>query len=399
MHGYRRTGYLLIKTTGKMGTGFDRYYFELKNDVLEWHESATDMYSPKGKVDLKDALAVRTSKKREHGFKIITMNKTWHIQADTHAAMLEWINMLQKAIFKAKNAGNSVKVSLPFENILDIEQTEAFEFQQFIQIRAVGIDDSFVMDEYYFAYFTDAKETFGQLKSAWDRSQRHKALAESNNSDNLLSASTTDSVSPSLSISDLYDANSQPITIQALGGNMKATTVPSSSSIPASMSYAVTSALSVPSALRDLLYSSSDHPSPTIPHHPPPAHHTPDPSTADIADSSSSDEEDQAVVGWLDGKRRSGMKLVYGLLGGNAGSTATVYRSPDEDEDDESMRRCSKAYVRKHDGNTLFPHEEPIEERTRSNFRKYFVLPESEQLDAGKVLYSIIYNLSLTATT
>ena len=55
--------------------------------------------------------------------------------------------MLQKAIFKAKNAGNSVKISLPFENILDIEQTEAFEFQQFIQIRAVGIDDSFVMDE------------------------------------------------------------------------------------------------------------------------------------------------------------------------------------------------------------------------------------------------------------
>ena len=73
-----------------MGTGFDRYYFELKNDMLEWHESATDMYSPKGKIDLKDALAVRTSKKRQHGFKIITMNKTWHIQADTHAAMLEW---------------------------------------------------------------------------------------------------------------------------------------------------------------------------------------------------------------------------------------------------------------------------------------------------------------------
>ena len=73
-----------------MGTGFERCYFELKEDMLAWYENATDMYSPKGKVDLKEVLAVRTSKKREHGFKIITMAKTWHLQADTHAAMSEW---------------------------------------------------------------------------------------------------------------------------------------------------------------------------------------------------------------------------------------------------------------------------------------------------------------------
>lgn len=56
-------------------------------------------------------------------------------------------NALQKAIFRAKNNGSSLKITLPFENILDIEQTEAFEFQKFLKIRAVGIDDSFVMDE------------------------------------------------------------------------------------------------------------------------------------------------------------------------------------------------------------------------------------------------------------
>lgn len=56
-------------------------------------------------------------------------------------------NALQKAIFRAKNNGSSLRITLPFENILDIEQTEAFEFQKFLKIRAVGIDDSFVMDE------------------------------------------------------------------------------------------------------------------------------------------------------------------------------------------------------------------------------------------------------------
>ena len=246
-------------------------------------------------------------------------------------------------------------------------------------------------------------------------------------------ASTTDSVSPSLSISDLYDANSQPITIQALGGNRnndKDFTDPtttttsatmekqpkkssSSSSIASSMTGAVSSALSVPTALKGLLYSNATNPSsPLIPtnnnkmtmtsatqHH---QHHdTPDPSTADIEDSSSSENEDLAAGGWLDAKRRSGIRLVYGLLGGggnSTGSTATVYRSLDEEEENEEIQsddkisshmrtdnRKSENDTSKDVAPTLFPYEEPLEGRTRTNFRKYFVLPQSEKLEAGKI--------------
>lgn len=57
------------------------------------------------------------------------------------------LNAFQKAIFKAKNSGSSLKISLPFDNILDIEYTDNTEFQQFLKIRVVGIEDSFVMDE------------------------------------------------------------------------------------------------------------------------------------------------------------------------------------------------------------------------------------------------------------
>lgn len=64
-----------------------------------------------------------------------------------HSIFMCRTNALQKAIFRAKNNGNSLKIKLPFENILDIEQTEAFEFQKFLKIRAVDIDDNFVMDE------------------------------------------------------------------------------------------------------------------------------------------------------------------------------------------------------------------------------------------------------------
>ena len=246
-----------------------------------------------------------------------------------------------------------------------------------------------------------------------------------------LIASTTDSVSPSLSISDLYDADSQPITIQALGRNRNSdedSTNPttstttatmekepkkssSSSSIASSMTGAVSGALYVPTtALKGLLYSNTTNPSsPSLStnntmtsatqHH---QHHdTPDPSTVDIEDSSSSENEDQAAGGWLDAKRRSGIKLVYGLLGGggnSTGSTATVYRSLDEEEENEGIENDDKisSYIRtdsrksendtsREVAPTLFPYEEPLEERTRTNFRKYFVLPQSEKLEAGKI--------------
>jgi sterol 3beta-glucosyltransferase len=82
---------MLVKTSSKIGQQqYRRCYFDLKDDVLAWYESATDTYSPLGKIDLKYTLSVRPSKKRQHGFRIVTMNKTWHLQTDTNTAMTEW---------------------------------------------------------------------------------------------------------------------------------------------------------------------------------------------------------------------------------------------------------------------------------------------------------------------
>lgn len=81
----------MLKKSGKIKNNqYERYYFDIKQDVLAWFESSTDTYSPLGKIDLKYALAVRQSTKRKYGLRIITMNKTWHLQADTSAAVVEW---------------------------------------------------------------------------------------------------------------------------------------------------------------------------------------------------------------------------------------------------------------------------------------------------------------------
>ncbi|KAG1139966.1 hypothetical protein G6F38_009457 [Rhizopus arrhizus] len=332
---YQKSGYLLIKKTGKVTVNYERYYFDINDDVLAWYESSTDNYSPLGKIDLKSILDIRQSTKKQYGFKIITTTKIWHFKADTKAAVIEWTNALQIAIFKANNNGPNLKITLPFQNILDIEQTEAFEFQRFLKIRAVGIDDSFVMDEYYFSYFNNIENTFQQLKSAWEN---HPSFQQTP------ASSTTQSPTQSV-----YESE-QPVLV--------------SPEPVKRMGSVVANALSVPGAIKGLLYpsiSSSSKKSAGSDHH-------------KAEDSSSSDDEDYKKPGWLHGKRQSGIQLVYGLLGGTVGSPSTAIEDEDEDdeddEDDGNMNKANEAEI--------------LDERTISNFKKYFVLPESEKLLTGK---------------
>lgn len=177
--------------------------------------------------------------------------------------------------------------------------------------------------------------------------------------------------SPSLSISDLYDADSQPIVIPASStGSMPA---------PKRSNSVVANALAVPGALKDLIYLSASSSKSTIK------------STISdkLQESSSSDDDDQ-YVGWLDGKRRSGMKLVYGLLGVNSitgsPSTALITDEDEEEDDDDEEEHYRLDTV----SSPRADEAEVLDDRTMTNFQKYFVLPESEKLLSGKISYCLI---------
>ncbi|KAI8360781.1 hypothetical protein BD560DRAFT_404712 [Blakeslea trispora] len=367
---FHKSGYLLLRKSNKMKYSYERFYFDIRDNVLSWYENSSDSYSPLGKIDLKSAISIRHSTKRKYGLRIKTMDKTWHLQADTQAGLIEWTNALQRAIFKAKNNGSCLKITLPFKNILDIEQTEAFEFQKFLEIRAVGIDDSFVMDEYYFAYFTDIEHTFRCLRDAWENanhkdsgSPRQRTLSVKSIDEKMMESNDN---SPSLSISDLYDADSQPITIPATLNK-----VPSTSSLDNTSkktNSVIANALAVPGALKDLIYPSLSSSKSTV-------------RSSPMDRESSSEDED--TTSWLDGKRKSGMKLVYGLLGVNAmvgnPTTGTEYEDEEdeEDEDEEDNEDGPSCTVRE---SARADEAEVLDDRIMMNFKKYFVFPSSEKL-------------------
>lgn len=97
-----------------------------------------------------------------------------------------------------------------------------------------------------------------------------------------------------------------------------------------------------------------------------------------ISDGSSSEEEEAAMVDWLKDKRRSGLKLVYSLLGTSGSNVPETagYSAGSAVADDWRSKQNYDPSLNSQD-------DDGIDTRARENFKKYFVLPESEELLAG----------------
>lgn len=224
--------------------------------------------------------------------------------------------------------------------------------------------------QYYFAYFSDIEATFSRLKLAWDSYSSRDSTASEKLHSLTPDHDSSNNNSPSLSISDLYDADSQPITIPA-------SSVAGSIPTPKRSNSVVANALAVPGALKDFLYPSASS-----------SKSTAKSTTVDKLQESSSSDDDDHSVGWLDGKRRSGMRLVYGLLGANtlAGSPSTALTADDNEEEDEDDDNEDEHYRLDTDISPRADEAEVLDDRIMTNFQKYFVLPETEKLLTGGII-------------
>ena len=145
-----KSGYLSKR--GRQNPRYNRYWFTLKGDVLSYYSDPSDLYFPSGNVDLRYGISAALSEPKEKGkdvttFSVITDQRTYHFKADSHSSAKEWVKTLQKVIFRSHNDGDSVKISLPIENVIDIEESPVIEFAETLKVRVIDSDETYAIDE------------------------------------------------------------------------------------------------------------------------------------------------------------------------------------------------------------------------------------------------------------
>ncbi|KAI0864741.1 hypothetical protein F4860DRAFT_379547 [Xylaria cubensis] len=159
-----KSGYLA--KSGKRNPKYSRYWFRLKGDVLAYYRDASNLYFPHGQIDLRYAISANVTDNDQDAvhFSVVTHHRTYHFRADSAPSAKEWVKSLQRVIFRSHNEGDSVKISLPIANILDVEDSQMIEFADTCKLRVEDNDETFSIDEYFFSFFSFGKEAINVLK-------------------------------------------------------------------------------------------------------------------------------------------------------------------------------------------------------------------------------------------
>lgn len=151
---------------------------------MSYYSDPSDLYFPSGNIDLRYGISSNVMDKEKGKdathFTVVTHQRKYNFKADSIPSAKEWVKALQKIIFRSHNEGDSVKISLPIENIIDIEDSQILEFAPTCKIRVIDNDETYAIDEvggsspfleilpnysqYFFTFFQSGKEALSVLK-------------------------------------------------------------------------------------------------------------------------------------------------------------------------------------------------------------------------------------------
>ncbi|KAB8232852.1 UDP-glucose:sterol glycosyltransferase [Aspergillus alliaceus] len=162
-----RSGHLYKR--GRKNPKYNRYWFSLKGDVLSYYTDPSSLYFPSGHVDLRYGISASLTEQKDkdkeaRDFQVTTDQRTYYFRADSSTSAKEWVKALQKVIFRAHNDGDSVKISFPITNIIDIEESPIADLAETFKIRVVESDESYAIDEYYFSFFESGRDAYNFVK-------------------------------------------------------------------------------------------------------------------------------------------------------------------------------------------------------------------------------------------
>ncbi|KAI5299894.1 Sterol 3-beta-glucosyltransferase, partial [Ascosphaera atra] len=167
---------------------YARYWFDLKHYVLSYYRDPTDLYFPSGHIDLRYGVSAkqRNDDSNSREFIVTTSERTYTFRADSANSAKGWVDTIREVIFRASNEGNSVKLSLPVENILDVEDNLVFNCAEAVRLRVIESEDTFAIDEYLFGFFARDRDAANLLKSVVTDGNKSRSLSERSRSGSLL---------------------------------------------------------------------------------------------------------------------------------------------------------------------------------------------------------------------
>jgi sterol 3beta-glucosyltransferase len=124
----------------------------MKGDVLAYYTSPTELYFPRNRINLQyaisaEVLETKEKNKDETNFVVTTDERKYQFKADSAMSAKEWVRSIQKVIFRTHNEGNSVKISLPIQNVLEIEESTILDFAETVKVRVIDNDETYAIDE------------------------------------------------------------------------------------------------------------------------------------------------------------------------------------------------------------------------------------------------------------
>lgn len=119
--------------------------------MLSYYADPSDLYFLNGNIDLRygvQASVVESKDKKDPvSFLVATDQRKYYFRADSATSAKEWVKALQKVIFRSHNEGDSVKISIPVENVIEVEESPVLEFADTFKLKVVDNDDTYAIDE------------------------------------------------------------------------------------------------------------------------------------------------------------------------------------------------------------------------------------------------------------
>jgi sterol 3beta-glucosyltransferase len=176
-----KSGYMAKQ--GRRDPRYSRYWFTLKGDVLSYYKNKSHLYDVHGSIDLRFAITASLAPEKTKSsdntalFTVTTEDRTYYFKADSATSAKEWVKQLQRVIFRSHNDGDSVKISLPIHNVIDVAAAPFFEGDKdTVKICTVDTEDAFAMEEYFFGFQARSDDALRMLADLTEKNEAKNAL-------------------------------------------------------------------------------------------------------------------------------------------------------------------------------------------------------------------------------